>query len=113
MLIRWQDWTNVVLGCWLIASPWELEYSLNKAATGNACGLGAVLVMFNLISAARLLDQGQEILNIILGIWLILSPYLLGFAVEREPATNAILVGLMVLGLAAWQIYDATRTGKS
>ena len=112
MTIRWQDWVDVLLGCWLVVSPWEMEYSLNEAAAANACGLGVVLIVFNLVSACRLSDNGQEIFNILLGSWLILSPYSLHFETENEPATNAIAVGAMVVALAVWQIYDATKAGK-
>ena len=112
MIIRWQDWISFVLGCWLVVSPWEMGYSLNQIATSNAGGVGGVILVFNLISAFRLLDQGQELFNILLGIWLILSPYSFGFATEREPAINAIVVGAMIIALAGWQIYDATKSGK-
>ncbi len=112
MSIRWQDWMNVLLGFWLVVSPWEMEYSLNGAATANACGVGVVLLLFNLISVARLLDQGQEIFNILLGIWLVFSPYSLSFTTEREPSINAIVIGAMIVVLAGWQIYDATKSKK-
>jgi hypothetical protein len=112
MIARWQDWTNVPLGCWLVVSPWQMGYTLNETATTNACGLGAVLIVFNLISACRLVDAGQEILNILLGTWLILSPYSLGFAADRGPAINALAAGAMIVVLAGWQIYDATKAGK-
>ena len=112
MNIRWQDWASVLLGCWLVISPWEIGYTLDNAAWENACGVGAVLVVFNLISACRLLDQGQEIFNILLGFWLILSPYSLGFAADREPTIIAITVGVMIVGLAFWQIYDAIKGGE-
>jgi hypothetical protein len=112
MTIRWQDWTNVLLGCWLVVSPLELEYSLNGDATANACGVGGVLLIFNLISACRLIDQGQEIFNILLGAWLIFSPYSLGFTAERVPAINAVALGIMIVGLAAWQMIESIRNGK-
>jgi hypothetical protein len=112
MIARWQDWTNVLLGCWLVVSPWQMGYALNETATTNACGLGAVLIVFNLISACRLVDEGQEIFNILLGIWLICSPYVLGFATDKEPAINALAAGVMVVALAAWQIYDTVRAGE-
>ena len=113
MNARWQDWTNVLLGCWLVVSPWQMGYTLNETATTNACGLGAVLIVFNLISVCRLVDEGQEIFNILLGIWLICSPYVLGFATDREPAINALAAGVMVVALSVWQIYDATKGGKT
>src|ERR1017187_8426734 len=113
MTIRWQDWMVVLLGCWLAVSPWGMGYTLNGAATANAHGLGAVLIIFNILSATRLLDEGQEIFNILLGVWLILSPYSLGFATAKEPAINAIAAGAMIVALAGWQIYDATKGGKT
>jgi hypothetical protein len=112
MILRWQDWTNVLLGCWLVVSPWQMGYTLNEAATTNACGLGAVLIVFNLISACRLVDEGQEIFNILLGIWAICSPYVLGFAADKEPAVNALAGGVLIVTLAVWQIYDTFRAGE-
>lgn len=89
-----------------------MGYSLNLAATGNALGLGVVLVVFNIISVARLQDKGEELFNILLGVWLILSPYSIGFAAEKEPAINAFIVGAMIVTLAGWQIYDAIKVAK-
>jgi len=110
MVLRWQDWTNVLMGFWLVISPWQLGYTLNAVATANACGLGAVLIVFNLISACRVVDEGQEIFNILLGSWLICSPYVLSFATDKEPAVNTVAGGAIVVALAVWQIYDTVRT---
>lgn len=112
MVLRWQDWANVLLGCWLAVSPWQLEYTLNKAATTNTCGLGAALIVFNVISACRILDEGQEILNVLFGVWLICSPYVFGFAADKEPTVNALAGGVIVVVLAIWQIHDAVRSGR-
>jgi hypothetical protein len=113
MKFRWQDWLDVLLGGWLIFSPWQLNYTVqSETATSNALGLGTVLVVFNLLSACRLTDSGQEILNILLGLWLINSPYALNFASVKSPTINTIVVGLMVVMLASWQLYDATKSGR-
>jgi len=113
MSTRWQDWVNGLLGCWLAMSPSQMEYSLNHIASGNACGVGAVLVLFNIIAVSRILDEGQEIVNIILGIWLVLSPYALAFSAERSPTVNAIAVGISVIVLASWQIYDSLKERRT
>jgi hypothetical protein len=112
MKLRWQDWGCILLGAWLLVSPWQMGYTLSHAAFTNAGGLGAALVVFNLMSVWRLLDEGQEIVNILLGTWLVCSPYALSFVAEKNPAINAIAVGTLVIVLAVWQIYDATRNGK-
>jgi hypothetical protein len=112
MSIRWQDWINALLGCWLAVSPTQMEYTLNHVATGNAYGVGAVLILFNISAVVRLFDAGQEIVNILIGIWLILSPYALGYAAERTPALNAISVGVLVIVFAGWQIADAVKARR-
>lgn len=112
MSIRWQDWASVLLGAWLLASPWQLDFALNHAAMGNACGVGVVLIVFNLMAVARLMEQGQEIFNIIAGGWLVLSPYALDFSGERNAAVNVMTVGIGVSCLAVWQIVDAVRGTK-
>jgi hypothetical protein len=112
MNIRWQDWVDVSLGCWLVASPWEIGYSLNDVATDNSLGLGIVLVLFNLMSVCRLMDEGQEVFNIMLGVWLITSPYTLNFSTDKVPMINAIVVGSMIVTFSAWQMYDASKMEK-
>jgi len=109
---RWQDWVAIVLGCWLIVSPWQMEYTLHHAATANASGVGVVLVVYNLIAVGRLVEQGQEIFNIMAGCWLVLSPYALDFSSESGATINAIAVGVAVVILAFWQLFDATRRKK-
>jgi hypothetical protein len=112
MSIRWQDWTIALLGAWLVMSPWQLGYTLEHAAMGNACGVGAVLVLFNVMSAARLMDQGQEAINILAGFWLILSPYSLNFSGIRSLTVDAVGVGIAVVCLSFWQIFDALRLAR-
>lgn len=111
-MIRWQDWTDVLLGGWLVASPNALDYWLNVPASQNAMGLGGALIIFNLISACRLIDKGQEIFNIVLGAWLVLSPFALGFEAARAAAMNAMAVGASVVVLALWQIHAAMKAAK-
>jgi hypothetical protein len=109
MLIRWQDWIAILLGAWLIVSPWQLNFTLNHAAAANACALGTLLVMFNLMSVARLLEQGQEIINVMVGIWLLLSPYSLDFTHEHNATINVVVVGAAIVCLAFWQLVTAAQ----
>ena len=112
MKFRWQDWANVLLGAALLSSPEWMGYALDGAATKNAYGLGAVLVIYNLIAACRLIDRGEEILNIVLGLWLAMSPYILGFYANPDPTLIARAAGTAVTLLAIWQLRDATRSRK-
>ena len=49
---KWQDWANLVLGLWLVLSPWILGFSGTSSATWNAVILG-LLVGLLALSVAR------------------------------------------------------------
>jgi uncharacterized membrane protein YczE len=96
---RWQDWANLVLGIWLILSPWILGYSATSAALWNALIVGVVVGLMAFLH----LQNGplwEEWVNVVLGVWLILSPWILGFSAQGNATWNAVVVGLLVGVLA-------------
>ena len=42
----WEEWTNVVLGGWLLISPWALGYSASTGLMWNAVITGVLIVLF-------------------------------------------------------------------
>jgi len=107
-LKRWQDWGNVVLGLWMVASPWILGFAASDSlAAPSAWVLGAAIVVFAGV-AVYMHKAWEEALTIILGICLFASPWLLGFADQTTPTTNAVAVGLLVTALGVWaMVMDA------
>jgi hypothetical protein len=62
---------------------------------------GAAIVLF--AAAALYIPKAvEEIANALLGIWVAVSPWVLGFAANRDVTTNAILVGVLTALLAIW-----------
>ena len=111
-LKRWQDWGNVILGLWMIASPWILGFAASEnLAAPTAWVLGAAIVIFASI-AVYIHKTWEEALSIILGICLFVSPWVLGFADARTPTTNAVIVGLLVTAFAVWAMLMDTAVQK-
>lgn len=99
---RWQDWVNLLLGAWLVASPWALGYAGDvPSAAWNAYALGLAIAGFSAF-AVYMPKAWEEGASIVLGIWLILSPWLLGFNPYFAASLNSVVVGLLVAGLATW-----------
>ncbi|MFC5475051.1 SPW repeat protein [Paraherbaspirillum soli] len=99
---RWQDWGNLLLGAWLFVSPWVMQYSSDLPnAIWNAHLLGAAIVVFAAF-AVYIPRVWEEALNTALGIWMIVSPWVLGFASEKSVAANAVVVGILVAAFAGW-----------
>jgi len=111
-LKRWQDWVNVILGAWMVASPWILGFAAGESlAAQSAWILGAAIVVFAGI-AVYMHKAWEEALNIILGICLVASPWALGFADQRTPTTNAVIVGLLVTAFGVWSMLMDTSVQK-
>jgi hypothetical protein len=99
---RWQDWVNLLLGIWLFISPWALAYAAEwPRAAWNAHIFGAAIVIFAAV-AVYVPQVWEEWLNIVLGIWMIISPWILGFDSNRNVTANAVAVGVLVTALAVW-----------
>jgi hypothetical protein len=99
---RWQDLGNILLGAWLFISPWILDYVIGMPpAAKNSCLLGLAIVIFAAV-AIYIPQIWEEWINIGLGVWMIISPWVLGFSVEHDITTNNIIVGILVAALALW-----------
>lgn len=99
---RWQDWGNLIIGAWLFVSPWVLPYQAEmQNAIWNAYILGGAIVLFSAI-ATYLPRAWEEGINVVLGLWMIASPWALSFASDQNASMHAVLVGVAVTILAAW-----------
>lgn len=96
---------DLIAGLWLILSPFILGYSNLASALWNSLIIGFAVIVFGGMRAG---SEGYKTLwpswaNFILGIWLIVSPYLLGFSNLSALATrNTIILGIIVAILAVW-----------
>ena len=101
MKTRWQDWLNLVFGLWLFFSPWLLQYFTARPYTDqtyalwNSVVFGAAVFVFAAwaLFAPR---KWEEWTNLILGLWLIASPWVLGFHTYTVAAANMVIVGVVI-----------------
>jgi hypothetical protein len=102
---HWEDWIGAILGFWLLASPNVLEYG-ERAASQNAFLIGVLLVVIAFVEIT-VFRPWEEWINVILGAWLLVSPWVLGASLPAT--TNLVVVGALVLGLALYEIWDERR----
>ncbi len=100
---HWQDPVNLVLGLWMIASPWALAYQAESAPLWNAVVAGVLIAAVALAALYRVFAW-QEWANFILGLWLVVSPWALGFAGLQAATRNAVVTGVVVAALALWAL---------
>ena len=105
----WQDAINLVLGAWLVLSPFILGYAGEAAPARNAYVVGATIVVMA-AAAIWAFQKWEEWISVLLGLWLIASPWALGYSAMQTPLWNQIVIGVIVGGLALWSAMAADRT---
>jgi hypothetical protein len=97
---HWQDAASLLLGVWLVSSPFALGFA--GAATWITIVLGLCVVLFALegFVIPSYLEEWGEIL---LGLALLVAPWAIGY--EPGLATvNSVVSGLLVILFAAWEL---------
>jgi hypothetical protein len=118
---HWQDLLNLMLAIWLFMSPWVLQFGHRaveqpaadiaaiQAASSNAWVLGVIVF---LVSAAALIgvelwQEWQEWVNLILGAWIFIAPWVLGFWHSLYHASWLHwIVGALIFAISAASLFQ-------
>lgn len=100
--VRVASGITILLGVWLIASPWVFVYS-GRLAVLNALSVGALIAMLAAIRLALVqLSLVVNRVNVALGFWTIISPWVSGYVANKPAVANNIMVGVLVMSLSIW-----------
>lgn len=100
---HWQDIVNALLGVWIVLSIWALGFQDNTVAMTNAVVVGLALIAAAL-GAMFVPRAWEEWTEGALGLWLVASPWVLGFSTHREAMLSAVVTGALVAALALWTL---------
>jgi hypothetical protein len=109
---KYLSWLLAAVGLWEVLAPYFLGYSVATIPTWNAYIAGAVLIVLAVWAAFSeqvRLDRNLEWINAVVGVWLILAPFILGYSAIVAALWNDIIVGVVVIVLATWA---ATAFGR-
>jgi SPW repeat len=112
--VRWASGINVIAGLWLIISPFVLSYTGLQGALWNDVILGIVIAALAAIRVAGAMDQPWlSWVNVVLGAWVIISAWVLGFVDTPAALWDNVIVGVIVLIVAAWSaLASPVSTGR-
>lgn len=92
---------NMLLGLWIMISPFVLGFHQFLPAVRNNTAVGVGIAFFALLRLSSIENQPVwSWCNTLLGLWLIISPFLLGFAHLPPAMLNNLLAGALVQLLA-------------
>jgi hypothetical protein len=103
MRIRhWQDVASLLLGVWLILSPFALGFAGAGAATWLTVALGVSVIVFaveGFVIPSYLEEWGE----ILIGVALVMAPWTVGYGSELA-TVNSVVSGILVILFAIWEL---------
>lgn len=100
---HWQDPTNAVLGAALILAPMVAGFTGEMVATVNAVVVGLALVA-TALGAMIAPKAWEEWTEAILGLWMMLSPWVLAYSHVQMAMYVALGLGFVIVLLALWTL---------
>ncbi|RWH82158.1 MAG: hypothetical protein EOQ86_09295 [Mesorhizobium sp.] len=100
------DVVNIIAGIALALSPWLLGYAADAVAVWHAFIAGVITVLI----AARALvafHKYEEWANLVVGLWIVAAPWVLGFAGLAAAMWSHVIAGVVVAALAAASLWLA------
>ncbi|AWK86013.1 SPW repeat protein [Azospirillum thermophilum] len=102
------DIVNLVLGAVLFLAPWLFGFADQMAPAWNAWGTGVVIVALA-VAAIFAFAVWEEWANLLVGLWAVVSPWVLGFAGNAQAMWSHVAIGLVVALLSAGMGWYAHR----
>lgn len=102
---RLRDLLITVLGLWLMMSPRVMHFAVSHAdAVWNTWLVGVALILVTAVSRYLVDTRSpwEDLACVAFGFWLMIAPWVLGFADLMTERNNSIIVGALVAVLALW-----------
>jgi hypothetical protein len=108
----WEDWLGMLLGVLIVLSPWfptQVAHEIVDADRSyvilNTFAVG--IIVFGIAQLEYVaLHRWEEVAGIVLGLWLIASPYMIGYSGDGLLRFYHSSLGSLVLLLAALQLWQ-------
>lgn len=102
---------NFLVGIWFILSPWVYGARAGAGGVWNSIIVGIIIAVF---AAIRFFSPrsapGLSWINALLGIWMVISPWVYGYTTNTARMWNSIIFGIIAIILGVWSAVSTRRT---
>lgn len=100
---RWQDQVILLLGLWLIASPWVMGYPSDSPPTTNAVIAGIIMAAMAAFDLYKTYVWAV-VLNLVVGAWVAVPSWFIGVLQDRVMMSSLIATGAATVILGLWEL---------
>ena len=94
----WPSWINLLAGIWVFFSPWIWGFSTSTTPLWNHIVLGVLIAVTAIVAIGGY--RGASWWNVIFGIWLIISPFVLRYSMIARVTGHDVVLGIIVTIMA-------------
>ncbi len=106
------SWIIALAGVWEIISPFILGFSTAMTGLWDNIIVGVILIILGVWAALSSNLNTARVLNwisAVVGVWMIISPFVLGTSAMAAVMWDEIVVGIIVLILGVWAALSTPR----
>lgn len=107
MKSAWKNILCMLAGMWLLFSPFILQFKLGSGASGDAIVTGVFIGAVAMLAVA-VPRAWEEWVKIALGVWLLISPWLLSFGHQPVARDDIMAIGLLVVVMSSLSLLSRT-----
>jgi VIT1/CCC1 family predicted Fe2+/Mn2+ transporter len=109
------SWIIALAGLWEIVAPFVFGMTAASAFLWDAIIVGLALLVFGVWAALANTEETVKYLNwinAVLGLWLIIAPFVLTYSNATAAMWNDIIIGLVALVLGVWAAMTVGSHGQ-
>lgn len=101
-----RDLLNLALAVILFVSPWIIGFTGETLATWTAWVTGLVIAVVSVSAMFVRSAKWEDVASLVVGIWAMAAPWLLGFATVTTALWAHVVVGALLAVLAAGEVWS-------
>ena len=105
----WEDWVGMLIGVLIGISPWLAEQQRRSSGDVERGSGRRGLCSFLRSSNTSACNAGRKSAKIALGLWLIASPFIFGYAEAGPLRYWHFVLGAIIALLATWELWQDWR----
>ena len=103
------DVINLILAIWLFLSPWIVGF-VNVVPAAWVAWLSGIAIAIISVVALSAFGEWEEWINLLLGVWVLISPWVVHVHHQQPPTVVLFFTGLAVAIVAAVDLWMLHRT---
>ena len=104
----WEDWVGMLIGVLIGISPWLADQQTDPVVMWNAVLVGALVLVLAQLEYVSL-QRWEETGEIVLGLWLVASPFIFGYAEGGQLRYWHFILGAIIALLTTWELWQDWR----